>query len=270
MRSGPIENSNSQHGGTKRIATTGSRHAPARAKGRCVVATWVTILLTLLGAILASGPADAAAGSSQLSPGETLQAGQSITGGGDALTMQGDGNLVLYAPGNAAIWATNTSGHSGAWVVMQTDGNLVVVAANGTPLWASGTNGHSGAGLVLQSDGNAVIYAPGNVAVWASNTYKQTYADIQLSSHGWGASQASEYQCLNNIWVRESNWNELAGNPNHAYGIPQANPGTKMASDGSDWLTNPQTQIRWGEDYIQRTYGDPCQAWSYWQSHHAY
>src|SRR5690348_4249617 len=52
--------------------------------------------------------------------------------------------------------------------------------------------------------------------------------------------------------------------------IPQANPGTKMATAGPDWRTNPQTQIRWGEDYIQRTYGTPCQAWSFWQVHHAY
>jgi Transglycosylase SLT domain len=115
-----------------------------------------------------------------------------------------------------------------------------------------------------------VIYAPGNVALWSTNTYKQTYADLQLPAHGWGASQASQFSCLNNIWVRESNWNELAGNPNHAYGIPQSNPGSKMASEGSDWLTNPQTQIRWGEDYIQGKYGSPCQAWAYWQTHHNY
>jgi hypothetical protein len=269
MRSMPVINPGNRHRQPKSQAITVSRNILAHAKGH-VATTWITILLILLGAFLTSNSADAAAGGNQLLPDETLHAGQSITGGGDALTMQGDGNLVLYAPGNTAIWATNTSGHSGAWVIMQTDGNLVVVAPNGTPLWATGTNGHSGAELTLQSDGNAVIYAPGNAAVWASNTYKQTYADIQLPSHGWGANQATEYQCLNNIWVRESNWNELAGNPNHAYGIPQANPGTKMAADGSDWLTNPQTQIRWGEDYIQRTYGDPCKAWSYWQIHHAY
>ena len=238
MRSMPVINPGNRHRQPKSQAITVSRNILAHAKGH-VATTWITILLILLGAFLTSNSADAAAGGNQLLPDETLHAGQSITGGGDALTMQGDGNLVLYAPGNTAIWATNTSGHSGAE-------------------------------LTLQSDGNAVIYAPGNAAVWASNTYKQTYADIQLPSHGWGANQATEYQCLNNIWVRESNWNELAGNPNHAYGIPQANPGTKMAADGSDWLTNPQTQIRWGEDYIQRTYGDPCKAWSYWQIHHAY
>ena len=64
-----------------------------------------------------------------------------------------------------------------------------------------------------------------------------------------------QYGCLNNVWVRESGWNELAGNPAHAYGIPQADPGSKMAAEGSDWLTNPRTQIRWGEDHIQGRYG---------------
>ena len=86
---------------------------------------------------------------------------------------------------------------------------------------------------------------------------------IQLPAHGWGPDQ---FGCLNSIWVRESGWNELAGHPASAYGIPQADPGSKMAAEGSDWLTNPQTQIRWGEDYIQSRYGTPCQAWAYWQA----
>jgi len=212
----------------------------------------------------------AAAGNDGLLAGEDLQPGQSISSGGDTLTMQGDGNLVLYAPGNAAMWASNTEGNIGAWLSMRPDGNLVVVARGGKVLWSAGTSNHSGSALVLQSDGNAVIYAPGNVTLWSTNTYKQTYADLQLPAHGWGASQASQFSCLNNIWVRESNWNELAGNPKYAYGIPQSSPGRKMAAEGSDWLTNPRTQIRWGEDYIQGRYGSPCQAWAYWQNHHSY
>ena len=35
---------------------------------------------------------------------------------------------------------------------------------------------------------------------------------------------------------------------------------------GSDWRTNPQTQIRWGEDYIQSRYGSSCQAWAFWRA----
>jgi hypothetical protein len=230
----------------------------------------IAVFLVILWPVLPGQPAIAAARSDRLLSGETLQPGQEISSGGDTLTMQSDGNLVLYAPGNTALWASNTSGNNGAWLSMQRNGNLVISAAAGKPLWASGTPNHSGSELILQADGNAVVDTPGNIALWSTNTYKQTYADNQLPVHGWGAGQASQFGCLNNIWARESNWNELAGNPKSAYGIPQASPGNKMATEGSDWLTNPQTQIRWGEDYIQGRYGSPCQAWTYWQAHHTY
>ncbi len=230
----------------------------------------ITVFLVILWPVLASRPAMAAAGSDRLLPGETLQPGQGISSGGDTFTMQNDGNLVLYAPGKTALWASNTSGNNGALLSMQPNGSLVVSASGGKQLWASGTPNHSGSELILQPDGNAVIDTPGNIALWSTNTYKQTYADNQLPVHGWGAGQASQFGCLNNIWVRESNWNQLAGNPKSAYGIPQASPGNKMAAEGSDWLTDPQTQIRWGEDYIQGRYGSPCQAWTYWQAHRSY
>jgi len=135
--------------------------------------------------------------------------------------------------------------------------------------------------LVLQPAGNAVIQAPASSApttsapasstpLWSTDTYRQTYADIQLAAHGWSQGQARQFGCLDNIWLHESKWNELAGSPGSAYGIPQASPGAKMAAAGPDWLTSPQTQIRWGEDYIEAQYGTPCQAWAYWQVHKNY
>lgn len=78
-----------------------------------------------------------------------------------------------------------------------------------------------------------------------------------LSSYGWSQSQMS---CLIPLWETESGWNVYASNPSGAYGIPQALPGSKMASAGADWQTNPATQIRWGLGYIQSTYGSPCAA----------
>jgi hypothetical protein len=215
------------------------------------------------GPVLGGGPARAAEGSDRLLPGETLQPGQSISAGSDTLTMRGDGNLVLYAPGRIPIWASHTAGSDGAQLAMRADGNLVVAGPGGRPLWAAGTGGHSGSVLIMQPDGDAVVETPGNAALWSTNTSKQTYAVTQLTAHGWGPDQ---FGCLNSIWVRESGWNELAGNPARAYGIPQADPGRKMAAEGSDWLTSPQTQIRWGEDYIQGRYGTPCQAWAFWQA----
>lgn len=50
------------------------------------------------------------------------------------------------------------------------------------------------------------------------------------------------------------------GNVHEAYGIPQANPGTKMASHGPDWRTNPETQLRWMIDYCRGRYGSVCGA----------
>jgi hypothetical protein len=61
--------------------------------------------------------------------------------------------------------------------------------------------------------------------------------------------------------VRESGWNVYADNPtSDAYGIPQALPGSKMASAGTDWATNPVTQLRWMHGYVNGRYGGFCQA----------
>ncbi len=50
------------------------------------------------------------------------------------------------------------------------------------------------------------------------------------------------------------------GNTSEAYGIPQANPGTKMASAGPDWRTNPETQLKWMIGYARGRYGSLCGA----------
>jgi hypothetical protein len=85
-----------------------------------------------------------------------------------------------------------------------------------------------------------------------------------LSSFGW--SPSTQYSCLDNLWNQESGWRYNAENASGAYGIPQALPGSKMASAGPDWATNPATQIKWGLGYIQGRYGSPCTAWSFWEA----
>jgi len=80
-------------------------------------------------------------------------------------------------------------------------------------------------------------------------------------------ASGAQYRCLVLLWTRESGWNHLADNPSSdAYGIPQSLPGSKMASAGADWRTNPATQIRWGLGYIRATYGTPCGAWAHSQA----
>jgi hypothetical protein len=88
------------------------------------------------------------------------------------------------------------------------------------------------------------------------------------AAHGWTGVQ---WDCLNNLWQKESGWSTRSSNSSGtAWGIPQALPGSKMKSAGSDWRTNPATQIKWGIGYIDNRYGTACKAWAHWQSHNWY
>ncbi|MEV4037725.1 peptidoglycan DD-metalloendopeptidase family protein [Streptomyces umbrinus] len=94
----------------------------------------------------------------------------------------------------------------------------------------------------------------------------QNYAKSILGNYGWGSSQ---FGPLKKLWDGESGWRWNADNPtSDAYGIPQALPGSKMASAGSDWRTNYKTQVRWGLGYIKGRpdYGSPAAAYSKWLS----
>jgi uncharacterized protein YabE (DUF348 family) len=90
----------------------------------------------------------------------------------------------------------------------------------------------------------------------------QAIARKMLSSYGWTSDQ---FNCLVQMWNRESGWRVNAANPSGAYGIPQALPGSKMASAGPDWQTDATTQIKWGLGYIKERYHSPCEAWGLWQ-----
>jgi len=80
-----------------------------------------------------------------------------------------------------------------------------------------------------------------------------------------------QYRCLAKLWTKESNWNHRAYNSSSgAGGIPQALPASKMGSAGSDWRTNPKTQIKWGLRYIKGRYGTPCGAWAHFLSRNWY
>lgn len=96
----------------------------------------------------------------------------------------------------------------------------------------------------------------------------QAYArELVLNNYGW---TEDDFYALVNLWNRESGWRVDAANPSGAYGIPQALPASKMASEGGDYLTNGETQIRWGLNYIRERYGSPLNAWAFFQSHNWY
>jgi hypothetical protein len=86
----------------------------------------------------------------------------------------------------------------------------------------------------------------------------------------FGFSPTTYFGCLLDLWQRESGWSYDAENASGAYGIPQSLPGSKMASAGADWQTNPATQIRWGLGYIKAQYGNPCSAWAFEEANNYY
>ena len=93
----------------------------------------------------------------------------------------------------------------------------------------------------------------------------RTIAKTLLPQFGMSASQ---FSCLDSLWVGESGWDVHADNPSSsAYGIPQALPGSKMASAGPDWANNPVTQIKWGLGYVRARYGSACAAESFKLGH---
>jgi len=89
-------------------------------------------------------------------------------------------------------------------------------------------------------------------------------ARMMLPDFGWDDSQ---WSCLERLWVGESGWNYQATNRSSgAYGIPQSLPASKMGTVADDYLTNPVTQITWGMQYIEASYGNPCGALSCWNA----
>jgi len=89
---------------------------------------------------------------------------------------------------------------------------------------------------------------------------REVAKSLMEEKYGWGDKQ---YACLDDLWIKESNWNYRASNKRTgAHGIPQALPATKMESVGTDWRTNPVTQISWGLRYIEVRYDTPCKAWA--------
>lgn len=138
---------------------------------------------------------------------------------------------------------------------------------------AAKSSSSSNSGSSNSGSGSTVAAAPsyaaptGTVGDNSPSGAKAT-AYSMLSSYGWGDDQ---YGCLVALWDRESGWNYQAYNRSSgATGIPQALPGSKMASAGADWQTNAATQIAWGFGYIAGRYGNPCGAWNHSESHNWY
>lgn len=103
-----------------------------------------------------------------------------------------------------------------------------------------------------------ILVARGTKVIISNPSENVKIGESMAAARGWTGQQ---WYCLYQLWQKESKWSTVAGNPSGAYGIPQALPGSKMASSGADWRTNPRTQIAWGFGYISGRYGTPCSAW---------
>jgi len=91
---------------------------------------------------------------------------------------------------------------------------------------------------------------------------------------------ADDYGYVEYIVNKEGGWCPVrwqgdSGCTNHdsassigGYGLVQATPGYKMASAGSDWLTNPITQLRWARGYAVNRYGSWSAAYQHWLVSH--
>ncbi|MFF5971048.1 trypsin-like serine protease [Streptomyces sp. NPDC012769] len=118
--------------------------------------------------------------------GQTLRSGETISSQNARLSMQADGNLVIYhrTGGHGmggVLWASNTGGNPGAYAKMQADGNFVVYTKDGGEgkggaLWSTHTWNNADARLELQADANLVVYTKdGGHGIgghlWHSDTY---------------------------------------------------------------------------------------------------
>jgi hypothetical protein len=180
--------------------------------------------------------------------------------------------MVVLRPGQmpgsgAAIAAAAVSGSRAMAVLEQQRQQIIVMDAASHTMHMVGVPKVAARPTAAAANGGAGAAAAVNLPPPDPGTAQRIAYDM-LSQFGW--APGTYFSCLDNIWSRESGWRYNAENASGAYGIPQALPGSKMASAGADWQTNPATQIKWGLGYIQGRYGDPCKAWAFWQANGFY
>ncbi|WP_326723463.1 MULTISPECIES: transglycosylase SLT domain-containing protein [unclassified Streptomyces] len=114
--------------------------------------------------------------------------------------------------------------------------------------------------LAAATTGMVLTAAPAQAATTATASSAKTIAHKVIPD-------AAQFNAFSKIVEHESGWDVNATNSSSgAYGLVQALPGSKMASAGSDWKTNPETQIKWGLNYMNDRYGSPVGAWNFWQA----
>lgn len=121
-----------------------------------------------------------------------------------------------------------------------------------------------------------VTQAPVTQVVVQGTSLSGIKGDMALAGIGPG-----DYDYVDYIVSHESGWCPTKAQGEHScpavpdnqftsggYGLCQATPGSKMSSAGSDWATNPVTQLRWCNGYALGRYGSWGAAYSHWLSYH--
>jgi Transglycosylase SLT domain len=183
-----------------------------------------------------------------------------------AVTMMTVGAAAVIAP-TSAIVAANAAGVAPAAVSASSLAGAVTAAGASAVVATSATTTPAPRATTASRSTTRTAVAPYRVGTRA---YSKWFARTHMAKRfGWKSQR--QYQCLVNLWKRESGWRHKAHNSSSgAHGIPQALPGSKMASAGPNWRSNPRTQIKWGLKYINGRYGSPCGAWSHWLNRHWY
>jgi resuscitation-promoting factor RpfB len=110
--------------------------------------------------------------------------------------------------------------------------------------------------------GTSISGIKGDMALAGISPNDYTYADYIISHEsGWCPTKAQ---------------GEIGSCPAYAgyvpsyggYGLCQSTPGIKMSSAGSDWATNPITQLRWCSGYAEGRYGSWYAAYQHWAAYH--
>jgi Transglycosylase SLT domain len=173
------------------------------------------------------------------------------SGGADGtfMAIQNSNTLALLENERQQLIDMNAAAHTLTVAAKPKVVSPSQVVASSSPTASAGTGTGTGTG---NNEPTAAIPSAGTAESIGYN---------MLPSFGF--SQSTQWGCLYNLWMRESGWVVDAQNPSGAYGIPQAYPASQMASAGSDYLTNPTTQIKWGLGYIKGRYGTPCAAWNF-------
>ncbi|WP_067184967.1 hypothetical protein [Microtetraspora niveoalba] len=183
----------------------------------------------------------------KLTAGEVLKPAESVKSrnGQYKLIQQSQGNLVLYGPGNKAMWATPTSG-APAYATMQREGNLVIYNSAKQPLWSTNTAGNPGAYLTVQDDGNLVIYSADNRFLWSRHAYVGSLpSGHTLKTGQWVQSPNGAYKLL---MQKEGNLVLYARANKALWTTPTANqPGASatMQKEGNLVIYNASKQGVW-------------------------